>query len=106
MQTLTSRIDAHYRASTGDLQAFGATPQEALNTLMQTLLLPATQPIVIWPYNHGDAFFTQTQQTRLQELKAQRETLSSEEQQELQDLIAASFDATIARTQTPPLVKS
>lgn len=66
----------------------------------------APTPIVIWPYNRGDAFFTETQQARLQELKSRRDTLTDSEREELESLIEAAFDATISRTQALPLVKS
>lgn len=49
---------------------------------------------------------TDAQQSRLQELKHRLPALSPQEHAELQDLIASSFDATIARTQSVPLVKS
>ncbi|HLK60787.1 MAG TPA: hypothetical protein VKU00_29760 [Chthonomonadaceae bacterium] len=97
---------AQFRATAGAQQGFGATPQEALAALIACLPHDAPTPIVIWPYNRGDAFFTDAQQARLQELKSRRETLTKEESEELERLIEASFDAMIARTQTLPLVKS
>ncbi len=87
-------------------QEFGATPQEALAALLQRLPPDTPAPIVIWPFNQGDAFWTDAQQSRLQELKHRLPALSPQEHAELQDLIASSFDATIARTQSVPLVKS
>ena len=96
---------ARFRATGGTLQGFGATPQEALAALMQCLPADVDTPIVIWPYNRGDAFFTDAQQGRLQELKGRRETLTAEERAELEELVAATFDATVARTQALPVVK-
>jgi hypothetical protein len=102
-----SRLEeAKYRAMAGPDQAFGTTPQEALNALMQSAPHAAALPIIIWPYNQGDAFFTEEQQARLQTLKQRGAVLTSEEHEELERLIASAFDATIARTQIPPLVKS
>jgi hypothetical protein len=99
-------IEHGFRATSGVQQAWGSTPQEALNALMLRLSQDAPAPIVIWPYNRGDAFFTEAQQTRLQELKSRRDTLTPEERAEWEQLVEASFDATIARTQALPLAKS
>ncbi len=96
---------ARFRATTGPKEGFGTTPQEALNALMQHLSDNDYSPIVIWPYNLGDAYFTDAQQARLQELKSRQETLTAEERTELEGLIAASFDATIARTKALTPVK-
>ena len=94
---------ARFRATGGTLQGFGATPQEALAALMQRLPADADMPIVIWPYNRGDAFFRDAQQARLQELKGRREALTAEERAGLEELVATAFDATVARTQTLPV---
>ncbi|HZT40948.1 MAG TPA: hypothetical protein VFA07_02100 [Chthonomonadaceae bacterium] len=103
---MSHREKAQFRATAGAQQGFGATPQEALNALMSVLPDDVPTPIVIWPYNRGDAFFTDAQQARLQELNSRRNTLTDSEREELERLIEASFEATIARTQTLPLVKS
>jgi hypothetical protein len=105
MDTAT-RETARFRACSGDRQGFGATPQEALNALTDHLPNDAMTPIVIWPYNRGDAFFTEAQQARLQELKARQESLNPTEREELEHLVEAAFEATIARTQTLQNVKS
>src|SRR5947208_6181884 len=97
---------AGFRATAGDQQEFGATPQEALNALLARLSGDAQTPIVIWPYNRGDAFFSDAQQARLQELKSREGLLTRQERAELEELVAAAFDATLARTRTVPLVKS
>ena len=102
-----SQVDeARFRATAGELQAFGATPVEAVDALMRNLQGDWELPIVIWPFNQGDTYFTDAQQARLQDLKQRRDSLNHEEREELEELIAASFDATIARTQALPLVKS
>ena len=102
---MDTRQTASFRATTGSEQDFGATPQEALNALMTRLSVDALTPIVILPYNRGDAFFSEAQHDRLQELKSRRETLSKSEQREWEHLVEASFDATITRTQALPIVK-
>src|SRR5262245_44362246 len=104
--TMDQRVTAQFRATAGEQQAFGATPQEARHALMALLPDDEATPIVIWPYNRGDSFFTETQQARLQELKSRRHSLTEAEREEWERLVEASFDATVARTQTLPLVKS
>lgn len=96
---------AQFRATSGDFQGFGGTPQEALNALLSRLNGDAPTPIVIWPYNRGDVFFSATQQARLQELKSRRETLTEAERQEWECLAEATFEASIARTQAINPVK-
>jgi hypothetical protein len=66
---------------------------------MRHLPAAASVPIVIWPYNRGDAFFTDEQQDRLQALKQRQAALTAEERAELEELVAAAFDATVARAQ-------
>ncbi len=97
---------AQFRATAGTVQGFGATPQEALQALMERLPTAPPAPIIIWPYNRGDVFFTDEQHTRLQELKSRRDTLSEFEREELELLVETEFDAAIARTRTLPQVKS
>jgi hypothetical protein len=103
---MDERQAAYFRATAGGVQDFGATPQDALNSLLKRLSGDALTPIVIWPFNRGDAFFSEAQQQRLQELKSRRDTLSEAEQQEWEHLVEASFDSTISRTQALPIVKS
>ncbi len=103
---VSEREAARFRATAGSVQGFGKSPQEALATLMQQLPTDSSVPIVIWPYNQGDAFFSEAQQARLRELKARQTSLSAEERAELEDLVAAALDATVARTKSLPLVKS
>ena len=103
---MNNQETAKFRATTGPKEAFGTTPQEALNSLLQYLSGDSYMPIVIWPYNLGDAYFTDAQQTRLQDLKGRQETLTAEEREELEGLIEASFEATISRTKALTPVKT
>lgn len=95
-----------FRAVAGKEQGFGVTPQEALTALMLRLKDAPPMPIVIWPFNRADAFFTAEQHARLQELKNRCDMLTEAEHAEWEQLVEASFDATIARTQAMPVVKS
>ena len=56
-------------------------------------------------YNQGDAFFTDAQHTRLQELKSRRDALTEAEREEWEPLVEAVFTATIARIQALPVAK-
>jgi hypothetical protein len=103
---MSDRDAARFRATAGPLQGFGVTPQQALADLLQHLADDASVPIVIWPYNRGDLFFTEEQQARLQELRQRQNALTAEERAELEELIATAFDATVARTQSLPIAKS
>ena len=101
MNTALEEIDsARFRATAGDVQGFGATPREALDALMIRLPDSPETPIVIWPFNHGDRFFSDTQQSRLRDLRSRRSSLSPAEATELEKLVEAAFDATIARTES------
>jgi hypothetical protein len=102
---MNNRETAKFRATTGTLQGFGTTPQQALAALMQRLPVDAAVPIGIWPYNRGDAFFSDAQQARLQDLKRRQGGLTAEERAELEDLVAEAFEATVARTQRVLLVQ-
>src|SRR5258706_15620902 len=97
---------AQFRATVCDRQGFGKTPHEALKALMRQLPDEPPGPIVIWPYNRADAYFTEAQHARLEELKGKRDALTAEESEELEHLIESAFDATIKRTQAIPVVKS
>lgn len=105
-QTPDARDTARFRATAGTMQGFGLTPQDALAALMPRLDADASLPIVIWPYNRGDAFWSDAQQGRLQELKGRLNGLSAAERAELEALVAASFAAAAARARSLPTVKS
>ena len=100
MQTEQAIITAaQFRASAGRNQGIGSTPGEALNDLLRRLGDTVPTPIVIWPYNRGDQFFTDTQQERLLDLRSRMEQLTVAERKEWEHLVEASFDAAIERTQ-------
>jgi hypothetical protein len=106
-QTLTTSLQAaRFRAAAAGAQGFGVTPQDALAALMPLLSGDALSPIIIWPYNRADAFWSDAQQASMSDLQGRRDTLSSAERAELETLVAAAFDATVTRTQSLPLTKS
>ncbi len=96
---------AQFRATVGERQALGRTPTEALGNLLGELgeVIPTPEvvstPIVIWPYNRGDKYWSETQQQRMIDLRSRMETLTVAEREEWERLVEMSFDAAIARTQ-------
>ena len=101
---MSSLESAQFRAVAGDTQGFGATPNEALDALV-TMFPDFGMPIIILPFNRGDVFFTQAQHDRLQELKASRTARTADETRELDHLIEAEFEASVARMQSVQRVK-
>ena len=87
-----------YRATCGDEQGIGETPGEALASLLSRLSGEPESPIAIWPYNHGDRFFSAAQQARLEALKAKAQR-TSEEWEEMEQLVTAAFEASAQRSQ-------
>lgn len=78
-----------YWAVSGETQAIGVTPGEALDNLMRRLPNGLMGPLIVLPRNQPDMFFTAEQQERLRvlmELKRQG-TLTEAESNELSDLI-------------------
>jgi hypothetical protein len=104
MMHANSLETAQFRACAGQVQGFGITPREALEDLLTRFPTETPTPIVILPFNRGDSFFTDAQQERLQELKA-NENRTEIQDKELESLVEAAFDATIARTQSLQQVK-
>lgn len=101
MQTEQAMLttDVQFRASAGKTQGVGNTPGEALNDLMGRLGDAVLISIVIRPFNRGDQYFTQPQQQRLLDLRSRLEELAPAEREEWEQLVEASFDATIARAE-------
>jgi hypothetical protein len=103
MTTVTIRTarptqdDSRFIARAGNLRGVGRTMGEALDALAaQWGELKETVPVIIQHFG-SDRFFTQAQYDRMQELRARIGMLSSDEQAELESLINAELDATIAR---------
>lgn len=94
----TDAESANYCAAADMKRGFGTTPQEALDALIAQLPKSVPSPIVIWPHGIGDAYFSDLQQSRLQDLKSRAESLTDAERREWERLVEDSFEATIART--------
>jgi hypothetical protein len=89
--------NAKFIARTGNLRAVGRTMGEALDALAsQWGEITHTVPVIIQHFG-SDPFFTQPQYDRMQELRTRVQTLSADERTELESLIDAELDATIAR---------
>lgn len=91
----------HYRAVTQSGQTEGRTAGEALDAIASQLPLDDSGTMVLIQPFRPDAFFSQSQMTRLQELmsswRAARDgaapELTTEEQAELQSLVEAELRA-------------
>ncbi len=96
----TELVDtAQFRATVGKSQGLGRTPSEAVNNLVGRLGDMIPTPIVIWPYNRGDEYFSDAQQQRLLDLRSRSDTLTIAEREEWEYLAEATLEATIARSQ-------
>jgi organic radical activating enzyme len=94
-----------YRAICGSVQTTGLTPGQALDSTLQKLST-SEDTIVILQRFSSDDLFTERQQTRLQELinqfqesVATNDVLSPQQQQELENLIEAEWEAAINRSE-------
>lgn len=89
-----------FRAIAGDHQSLGSTMGEALDALTAEWGDSIQETVVLIQRFQPDQFFTQAQHDRMQELRARRPLLTPEEHTELEALIDAEVDATVARTET------
>ena len=92
--------ERRFRASAGDRQSLGKTMGEALDALTAEWGDNVQETIVLIQRFQPDQYFTQAQYDRMQALLARRPTLTPEERTELEALIDAEVDATVARTET------
>ena len=90
---------AQFCATIGKNRGLGSTPGQALSNLLRHLGNVVPTPIVIWPYNRGDEYWSEAQQQQMADLRSRMETLTAAEREEWEMLAEKSFDATIARTQ-------
>lgn len=87
-----------FQATSGNHFAVGRTMGEALDTLLQDWEGEAKPTAVLIQRFLPDAFFTKAQGDRMQDLMVRRDSLTTEERTELEALVDAELDATIART--------
>jgi hypothetical protein len=96
-----------FRAVAGNRHSVGRTMGEALDALTADWGDDIKETAVLIQRFEPDPFFTAAQHSRIQELLGRRATLTAEERAELEALIDAELDATVARTdslirQPPP----
>jgi hypothetical protein len=101
MPTRESQLQetAQFRATVGNSQGLGRTPGEAVNNLLGHFGDAVPTPIVIWPYNRGDEYWSEAQQHRLLDLRARSVTLTVAEQEEWKRLAESSLEAAVERSQ-------
>jgi len=107
IQELATTGGAIYRARCGDWQAAGSSPGAALDAIERVVATSRDDgngTVIIVQRFRPDAFFTSTQQARLQEMMerfhASRdigEELAPEEREELEALVDAEWQAAISR---------
>lgn len=96
----------HFRAVSGEKESFGETVGEALDAMTLELELKNKNAVILIQDFRPDEFFTEAQQKRLSELmekwrnaRDKGETISFEEQAELEKLIAAELEGSARRTE-------
>ena len=104
-----------YRAICGQQEATGASPGEALDSIEQQLTtlgdignigdINDSQTLIILQRFRPDSLFTREQQNKLQELMSQhhqavatQKPLSTQQQEELENLVETEFEAAIERS--------
>ena len=88
-----------FRAIAGNRQSVGRTMGEALDALTADWGDDIQETAVFIQRFQPDAYFTAAQYCRMQELLTRRAMLTVEERVELETLIDAELDATVARTE-------
>lgn len=88
-----------FRAIAGNQQSVGRTMGEALDALTAEWGDTIQETAVLIQRFQPDAYFTAAQYCRIQELLTRRATLMATERAELEALIDAEWDATVARTE-------
>jgi len=92
------RGEPRFRAIAGDRQSVGRTMGEALDALTADWGDDVPETAVLIQRFQPDAYFTQAQHDRVQELLSRRDSLAAAERAELEALIDAELAATVART--------
>lgn len=87
-----------FRAVAGKRQSTGQTAGEALDALLAQENGNVESSVILIQRFVPDAYFTEVQYERMQELLARRESLTEAEGMDLDTLIDAELEATIQRT--------
>jgi hypothetical protein len=87
-----------FRAIAGNRQSVGRTMGEALDALTADWGDSVQETAILIQRFQPDSYFTAAQYGRMQELLAHRASLTAEERAELEALIDAEIEATVART--------
>jgi len=90
--------EPRFRAVAGNRQSVGRTMGEALDALTADWGEDIQETAVLIQRFTPDSYFTEAQHSRMQELLSRRAALTVEERAELEALIDAELDATVART--------
>lgn len=91
--------EPRFRAIAGSRQSLGRTMGEALDALTAAWGDSVQETVVLIHRFQPDQYFTQAQYDRMQDLLARRTALTPEERAELEALLDAEVDATVARTE-------
>ncbi len=89
---------SQFRAVAGSEESVGSTMGEALDALTAGWTEDVHDAAVLIQRFRPDSFFTESQHSRMQDLLGRRGLLTPNEREELEGLIDAELDATIART--------
>lgn len=89
-----------FRAVAGDHESTGRTMGEALDSLTAEMGNNVAEAAVLIQRFEPDAHFTDAQHLRMQALLARRAALTLAERAELEALVDAELDATVARTRS------
>lgn len=90
--------EPRFRAIAGHRQSTGRTMGEALDSLVAEWGEDLPEAAVLIQRFQPDVHFTEAQHQRMQELLTRRTSLNPSERTELETLIDAELDATVART--------
>lgn len=90
--------EPRFRAIAGNCQSVGRTMGEALDALVAQWAEDVEEGAVLIQRFRPDAYFTEAQQRRMEDLRDRRASLTGAERAELEALVDAELDATVART--------
>jgi len=89
-----------FRAVAGSHQSLGRTPGEALDSLLADEKLGVDSSMILIQRFVPDSYFTQAQYDQMKALLDRRDSLTPEENAQLDSLIDAELEATISRSQS------